>query len=153
VVVTVTSDGVNVRDAAGLDGAVVTTIETGATATIVSGPESVDDYDWYDVEIDGVTGWVVSDYLASSGSSIPLDAGTTATVNSDPDTLTLHATAGFETDIIDYLPNGSSVTIVSGPTEVDGYQWYEVSTDLGDGWVAGIYLSASADAVVETTIA
>lgn len=142
-VVTIVSDDVNLRDGASLEGAILTNLMTGTSATIVSGPETVDDYDWYEIEVDGTVGWVVSDYLATSGSTIPLDVGATALVDTDGDILSLRAAAGFETEILDYLESGATVTIVSGPTEVDGYEWYEVTTDLGNGWVAGMYLAAA----------
>ncbi len=31
---------------------------------------------------------------------------------------------------------GSEVTILDGPTSADGYDWYQVETDDGTGWVA-----------------
>ena len=34
-----------------------------------------------------------------------------------------------------------SVIIVSASETVDGYLWYEVSSDAGAGWVAGAYLA------------
>ncbi len=38
---------------------------------------------------------------------------------------------------------GSEVTILDGPTSADGYDWYQVETDDGPGWVAGLYLTAA----------
>jgi uncharacterized protein YraI len=141
-VVTISSDSVNLRDAAGLSGGVITQLDTGAVATVLAGPESVDGFDWYQLDVDGTTGWAVRDFLAFAvGGGTTLTPDSTALVNTD--SLTLRDGAGLDAGVIDSLPGGSTVTIVSGPTDLDGYSWYEVSTDLGDGWVAGDFLLAA----------
>src|SRR6185436_15650431 len=49
--------------------------------------------------------------------------------------------------IIDKLPNGSRVVVVSGPETADDHDWYEVDTDLGTGWVAADFLVESSDEI------
>jgi uncharacterized protein YgiM (DUF1202 family) len=62
----VNTDELNLRAAAGLDGEVISVLSTGATATVVGGPESVDGYTWYQVDVDGTTGYVAGEYLGLS---------------------------------------------------------------------------------------
>jgi uncharacterized protein YraI len=140
-VVTVSSDTVNLRDTVGLTGGVVTTLDSGAVATVLAGPETADGYDWYQLDVDGTTGWAVRDFLAFAVGGEALGSGATAIVNTD--SLSLRDGAGLDAGVVDSLAGGSTVTIVSGPTDLDGYAWYQVSTDLGDGWVAGEYLIAA----------
>jgi uncharacterized protein YgiM (DUF1202 family) len=62
--IVVTTDGLNLRTAAGLDADVVTTLGNGATATILGGPTTADGYTWYQVEANAGTGWVAGEYLS-----------------------------------------------------------------------------------------
>lgn len=42
------------------------------------------------------------------------------------------------------VPEGTVVTILAGPTEADGYKWYQIRDDTGtEGWVAGDWLVRS----------
>jgi hypothetical protein len=42
---------------------------------------------------------------------------------------------------IEFLPDGSKVTILGGPKEADGYSWYNVRDESGtEGWAAGQWL-------------
>lgn len=65
--VVVNDDDVNIRDSAGTDAALVMTVNKGDTLTIVSGPESANDLEWYEVTTqDGTQGWIASRYLDPS---------------------------------------------------------------------------------------
>ncbi len=48
---------INLRDNAGLGAAQVDRIQPGTTMTILSGPECVDGYAWYNVDYEGTVGW------------------------------------------------------------------------------------------------
>ncbi|MGI8643968.1 MAG: SH3 domain-containing protein, partial [Thermomicrobiales bacterium] len=46
---------------------------------------------------------------------------------------------GLQASVVARLPLGTSLTITDGPTSVDGYSWYAVTTSrYGAGWVASI---------------
>jgi uncharacterized protein YgiM (DUF1202 family) len=186
-VVFVNTDALNLREASGLDAAVITTMPTDTEATVLVGPETVDGYDWYQLDVDGTVGWAVRDFLAfpESTTADTTDAAATAETTDTADTTTettdtaateeatdatatddttdattsavfavgdavvtdgtpnLRADASLSGEVIDVLPDGSAATILDGPVEADGYTWYQVSTDLGDGWVAGEFLVAA----------
>ncbi len=136
------TDGLSFRATAGLDGEVLDSLGIGATATVLSGPAVVDDYSWYELDVDGVTGWAVRDYLAyAAGSVDSLTEGITARVNTD--SVTLRAVAGVDAGVVDSLAGGAEVVVIGGSEVVDGFTWFNVQTDLGTGWVAGEYLIAA----------
>jgi uncharacterized protein YgiM (DUF1202 family) len=64
--VTVNDDRVNLRAGTGLDADILDKLATGTTATILDGPVDADGYTWYQLDVDGVTGWVASDYLSAT---------------------------------------------------------------------------------------
>ena len=65
--VTVTDDGVRLRDSASENGQEKMTLNQGDTLTIVSGPEQGGNYEWYEVTTgDGTDGWVASDFIQAA---------------------------------------------------------------------------------------
>lgn len=61
------AQGLRIRAAAGLSAASLKVVPEGTVLTILGGPESVDDYDWYQVRDEyGVEGWVAGDWLVRS---------------------------------------------------------------------------------------
>lgn len=63
--VVINDDDVNMRSEASTSGEIVTTLSTGDELIIVDGPESADDYEWYEVvSADGESsGFVAADFL------------------------------------------------------------------------------------------
>ncbi len=147
----VNADDVNFRAAAGLDADIIATLSSGAVATVVSGAESVDGYSWYQVTVDGTTGYIAADYLgdASTVDAVSLSAlvswfaaGSTVTVAADG--LNLRAIAGLDGAVLDTLAAGETATVSGDPVSADGYTWYQVVDAAGaSGWVAGDYLAAA----------
>lgn len=62
--VIVNTEALNLRSAAGSTSDVVEILEAGAEGQVIGGPETADDMDWYQVDFDGVEGWVSRTYLA-----------------------------------------------------------------------------------------
>lgn len=66
--VSITQDGVALRPEASVDGDPIVRLNTGTNVTVVSGPKSGGDFDWYQVKTaDNQTGWIAADYLEASG--------------------------------------------------------------------------------------
>ena len=63
-IVIVNTEALNLRSAAGADSDVVEILDGAAEGAVVSGPETADDMAWYEVDFDGVQGWVSRSYLA-----------------------------------------------------------------------------------------
>jgi uncharacterized protein YgiM (DUF1202 family) len=135
----VNTDALNVRDVAGLDGAVLETLAFGESVSTTGSLDSVDGYDWTQIETaSGTTGWVVSDYLTADSTDLQLAIGTVAFVNTDA--LTLRDAPGLAGAELATLATDEEVTIASASEAADGYLWYRVETASGTGWVAGDFL-------------
>jgi uncharacterized protein YgiM (DUF1202 family) len=136
----VNTDSLNVRDAAGLDGSVLETLAFGDSVTDLGVTESVDGFDWAEIETaSGTDGWVVSNYLTSDSADLSLTVDAVAKVNTDA--LNLRDSASLSGSTVATLVSGDSVTILSASEAADGYLWYEVDTAYGTGWVVGDYLA------------
>ena len=145
-VVTVTTDSLNIRDAAGLTSTVVSTVHQGTTAVIKGGPTSADNRDWYQIDVSGVaSGWAAAEYLALSDASpvIPpsgdFGAGDWIFVTDPP--LNLRNTPSTSGQILASLGDGDALLVQSGATMADGYAWNQVEHGGVSGYVATDYVS------------
>lgn len=71
-----------------------------------------------------------------------LAAGGSAVVTGTGGCLNVRTGAGLTNDVVACAPDGTSVTVTGGPSEADGFTWWQVETPLGDGWVAEEYIAA-----------
>jgi len=69
-----------------------------------------------------------------------LRPGARAEVATDGGGLRVRPNPGIAGEALASLPNGSTVTIVEGPSEGDGYTWWKVESAAGSGWVVGDFL-------------
>ena len=135
----VTSDTVNLRSDPSLSAIVQSTLSNGDTGSVTAAPQTADGYVWYQLDVNGVTGWAARDYLAFAPSDISADAaGGTALVNTN--VLVLRDSPTTSGAKLADLAGGASLTVVSGPTTADDLDWYEVSDGGTTGWVDGDYL-------------
>jgi uncharacterized protein YgiM (DUF1202 family) len=67
--VIVNTEALNLRSAAGSESEVVEILDASAEGQVVRGPETADDMTWYEVDFDGVQGWVSRSYLALPATS------------------------------------------------------------------------------------
>lgn len=136
-ILVVNTDALNLRDGPGLDAEILAQLETNAVVTVVSGPERVDGYDWYEVETDEGTGWVAGRFLASPADLIAVGD----TVQVIDGSLRLRAEPGVDAEILDVMPEGTELDVTGGPEQADGYTWFQVENDTyGPGWAAGEFL-------------
>lgn len=142
----VTSDGVNLRSGAGLGYAVIGNFGTGTNATVNDGPRSADGYDWYNIDIDGMTGWMAADFLAEGYTANPVPETGQFTIGEyvrPGDALNLRTAPGTDNPVIMVIYPEDTATVVGGPQTVGMYAWYQI--ELWDaaattGWVANPYL-------------
>ncbi len=163
---TVSSDGerVNVRAEPSADSAIVTKVDDGALVnlriaevdTVTAGGTR-----WWPVVVDGQPGWISGDLLTNSNAAV-FPAGATAQVQTrDGAGAKLRAAAGFDADQIGSVPEGATVTIVSGPASHNNSAngWFEVEYNGTRGYVDGDLLvlltapAASASASTASTSA
>jgi uncharacterized protein YgiM (DUF1202 family) len=164
----VITDSLNLRAAPGTGSEVVSGLVAGDTVSIVSGPQVVDDFDWYEVETAfGESGWLAGVYLGAPGgtdAASSVGAQNTETPTADPAATTaafpsgsyvfidspdgavnLRADASTDSEIVSELEDGAIGT-VTGPAVTGGeYTWYPVTFGTGDatvtGFVAGTFLA------------
>ena len=149
--VVVNADGLNFRTEPGLDGDIAVILPPGLPATVVAGPTTVDNFTWYQLDANGVTGWSAGEFLAPAGTILAFAAQAPAAplfpvgspvVVADGD-LNLRVAAGLGGTIQDQLPTGTAASIVAGPAAADGYTWYQLDVNGITGWSAGEFLAAT----------
>jgi uncharacterized protein YraI len=145
--VIVNDESVNFRSEPGLGSAVTALLPAGQAATVVAGPSAVDGFNWYQLDINGVTGWSSEEFLSpASGDALafavqaPLFPVGSTVVVADGD-LNLRSDVGLGAEVVDQLPAGTAATIVAGPTAIDGYTWYQIDANGVVGWGAGEFLA------------
>ncbi len=123
-------DDVRLRDAPSYSGGVIDLFPEGTVVEVLDGPAGADDGSlWYRVAVDGIHGYMVSDYLAASGTS---SAGDTAVLED----LNLRAGPSTNDEVLAVMPAGSMVTVDGGAA--DGF--YPVTYSGISGWAHGDYL-------------
>lgn len=153
------NDDVNVRSGPGTDSDVIDALVSGDKVTVTGETSG-----WYQVSINGATGYVRKDFLTSDLSTVKsAQSETTAETSAsggaaaaelaaktDYSTAsTLYATDGVrvrsqpgtDSEILGSLGAGNAVTVI-GETA----NWYIVSTGSGVGYVSKSYLSSTAPA-------
>lgn len=132
-------EAVNLRAEASIDADVVSELADGATGTVTGAPTTAGDYNWYPVSFGTgdatVTGFVAGEFLSGG-----ITAGSTALVVEGP--LNVREDTSTDSDPIAQLDEGATVTVVAGPTEVDGVAWFEIQSGDTNGYVSGRYLGA-----------
>jgi uncharacterized protein YgiM (DUF1202 family) len=148
----VSTDALNLRAAAKLDGDVVFVLYTGDGGIVTDGPTTQDGTVWYQIETAAGTGWSAAQYLGK-GSADPagrnqLSIGDTVGLNTDG--INVRSGPGTSNEMVIIMLNGEEADVVDGPKQADGYDWYKLSNSRGEGWGVADYLevvSAGAHAV------
>jgi len=146
-------DGVNMRDAAGSSGNVITTLSDGTTLTVVDGPDAAPDgSQWYNVAQGSQKGWVVSNYLSTA----PAASGQTVTITgTDGNGLRLRDAASINSNTVTVIPDGATAQVVGNEvTDGDGNVWANLSYQGQTGYSSRDYLRIGGSATpAQTTVA
>jgi len=146
-----TVDTVNVRTGPSLADSILGTPDAGTWLTLTG--ENVNG--WLSVDYDGYHGYVYGAFLTQDGETA-LD-GSPAEEASDPETsgetgtrytndsVNLRTGPSLDEGVITVVPAGVEVWL----TGAAGNGFVEVSSEMGDGWIAAEYLGADAPAVAE----
>src|SRR5215217_7807604 len=127
--VVVVGGNLNLRADAGLDAEILDVMTEGSTAAVLSGPVTADGLPWYELDTDDYgQGWSAGGFLAladenpGGGDEFPADA-VLAVQTDDGSNLNLREEPTIKADVVDKLPDGSRVVVLSGPVAADGYNW------------------------------
>jgi mannosyl-glycoprotein endo-beta-N-acetylglucosaminidase len=118
----------------------------GTQATIISGPQSANGYQWWQISVASGTGWAAGQYLRRVVSNPTPPPGATYQPGDTVRTtasLNLRSLPGTASTILTVLATGAVGTVVSGPENASGYEWWRVTFPQGTGWVAATYLASS----------
>lgn len=140
--VVVDTDFLNLRTNPDLDADIVATLGTGVGGTVLQGPETANNFDWYEIETDEATGWCVGSFLGVGENSTNTHAfaeGDGVYVNTDA--VNLRDTAGLSGEVVTVLVQNQDGKVISGPETVDGYVWYLIETADGTGYGSAQYFS------------
>jgi len=130
------------RSSASTSASIVAVLPSGTTGTVLAGPTVANGYTWWRISTSSGTGWVVATWLAKTGSGGGTWAPGTSIRVSTPDgsKVNLRASASTSAPIIAVMANGTTGTVVSGPTSANGYSWYQINTTYGTGWAVTTWL-------------
>lgn len=129
--------GLNLRRDPGLTGAKVTTLPDYAPIKIVGGPTKADGYTWWQVSSNGQVGWsATGDWLSPSDSQGVRTGAEVVVSNTGGVGLNLRSEPGLSGSKITTLPEGTRMAVIGGPYHVDGYSWWNVSGEAGEGYSA-----------------
>ena len=116
----------------------------GTTGTVLGGPTVANGYTWWRIQTSLGTGWAAGEFLSLDTDPPPPAPGIAVgdTVVVDTDALNLRSTASTNGTIIAVMPNGTTLTVVGGPTTASGYTWWRVqNATYGPGWCVEDYLA------------
>ena len=133
-----TTTAVNMREGAGTDTAIITTLAQG-TAVIVEGN---DGSGWYKVNYGGRSGYMSAEYMSFADTMAVSAQG-----RIDGTGVRMRAAAGTDSEVVRVTVDGESVEVVG----VDG-EWYKVECGGETGYVRGDYvvLTGSGEAAAAT---
>lgn len=139
-VVYVATDALNLRSSAGTGARVVAVLPTGAELTVTAMSKRANGYSWYGVSSSRYgSGWCVADYLSYEGTADEIAVGDEVRVIDGE--LNLRSEPTTSSEILEVLPDGTSLTVIDGNIDADDYTWWQVtSDDYGEGWVVGEFL-------------
>lgn len=129
-------EDLNLRSGPGLEYDVIAVLPPGAVVAILDEPVA----GWYPVLYADLEGWASGAYLAIADDG-SVEDGDVATVVAAA--LNLRDGPGLDYAVVAQLPYGTTVEIIGGPEEADGYTWVQVRVPSGcidGGWIAAEFL-------------
>jgi len=130
-------DQVRLRTEPSYDGGVIDLFAEGSSLDVLDGPFAADDGTWwYQVSIGGETGYMVSDYLASSSGLLTVTDGAAWTI----DSLNVRGGPSTADDVLTTLGSGAEVTLTGNYSN----GWLSIYVDGVAGWVYGAFVTQDA---------
>jgi uncharacterized protein YgiM (DUF1202 family) len=136
-VYTTEGDRLNLRSGPGLNFDIVDRLEKWTQVTLLEGPFKADGYAWWKVVTDGgVEGWAVERVDNEQTLQLALIAGEEVFISGGDELLNVRSNAGRSNELLFQLEPNGTVTLLEGPVEADGFDWWKIRTSDGrEGWV------------------
>ncbi|GEM_PF-991418 len=159
---TTDGDALNVRSGSGTGFAIVVKVEPGSVVDLLEGPQPADGYVWWRIRLaSGQEGWAVESaeneitLVPGAGTFVPSNVNQAANpsvssalaINDSAyvaltgriDALRLRNQPSTSGGVVQLMPNGTPVTIIGGPTNADGFTWWQLrAADGSVGWAAEV---------------
>ena len=135
---TKTGIGLNVREAPGMDGAILTSVKNGATVTVTQKGSN-----WSRVMAGDVEGFMATEFLHFGATGSGAVTGKKAVVSNPRDTqvLNLRQQPSLDAKVLSYYRNGAVVTILES-----GKEWHKVQTADGRiGYMMAQFLTVTGE--------
>jgi uncharacterized protein YgiM (DUF1202 family) len=140
------TSSLRLRTSASTSASVIATLSTGTTGKVIGGPTTASGYTWWQLQTSAGTGWAAQDWLEkSTGTTPPPTTGGKFTIGqtvSVTESLRLRSSAGTSGSVIATLSPGTTGKVLAGPTNANGYTWWQLQTSAGTGWAAQDWLTA-----------
>lgn len=143
----VNGTSVNVRSGAGTNYGVLTVANINDEVKVIGEAKDSAGATWYNVEINGVTGYILSDYVTLESS------GNGGSDSYEPKEGTVNATsvnvrsgAGTNNSAITMLTTGDKVTVIGEEKDSAGATWYKIEYSGGTGYIHSDYVTIGGNA-------
>jgi uncharacterized protein YgiM (DUF1202 family) len=118
-------------------------VNTGDVVNQIGDPVDADGYTWLNISVQrdrSLTGWAASDFFERAGGTAGWKPGNDVHVNDD--NVNLRSGPRLGNGVIGTYNFGTNAVVVSGPTNANGYAWFEIEISGGTvGWMASNFLS------------
>lgn len=133
-------DGVRVRNAPGLSGAIIGVVNTGDIVSVTGETSPVDGYSWVPVFVHGqnINGYVAGEFFSNASGPTGWIRGTSVIVTSD--NVNLRSGAGLGYSVVGNFDAHTPGIVNDGPRAADGYDWYNITISGSTGWMAAAFL-------------
>lgn len=142
-----TTSALNVRAAAGTNGAIIDTIKEG-TEVVVLGKKVVNGENWYSIAYSGKQGYSAASYINTNGAEVPDESAAEGTVTAD--VLNVRDAASTSASILGTVNQGTLITIKETQS-VNGEDWYSFDFDGKTGYVSASYIDTAQTITAEAT--
>lgn len=146
--VLVTGNHINVRSGAGTNYGVIASVKKNDKLTYI-GEKTVNGTKWYNVQVNGKTGWIIGTYsrLVSTVTTTTTKKTTTTTAKASYIVITgnvvnVRAGAGTNYNVVTSVKKNQKLTYTDVKT-VNNTKWYKVTVNGKTGWVIGTYAKVS----------
>ena len=135
--ITVVANSANVRESADATSGKVGSVKSGQTLSVLAETTDASGMVWYQVSVNGATGYIRSDLVKTGDEAGQATAGETASTGGATelppqgatvikDNVNIRSSANTSGSVVVKASNGTAVTVVAKDTDSAGKTWYQV---------------------------
>ncbi len=146
----ITASAAKIRKEASTNSEQVGRVEKDTKVTVLGEKQGGDGHTWYEVSVDGVTGYIRDDLMTADEAPVEVTKvnPTSAKVAGDGK-VRVRANASTSSDTVASIPAATALTVTGEATGSDGKTWYEVNCTVNgeeiDGFIRSDYVELEED--------